>query len=156
VSEYLQFARFPKPNLKRGHIEGVIQSVIESFRPPERIQFIVKLSQATPSVWIDEQLIRQVLDNLTRNAVEAIQGEGTIELQTDVIDRFVVIRVKDSGIGIPADVQAKLFEPFFTTKPHGTGLGLATSQQIMFEHNGHLLVESQAGKGATFSLLLPI
>jgi signal transduction histidine kinase len=156
VSEYLQFARFPKPNLKRGQIEGVIRSVIQSFRPPDRIRFSVKLAESTPPVWLDEQLVRQVLDNLTRNAVEAIPAAGTIELQTDVIDRFVVIRVQDSGMGIPTDVQSKLFEPFFTTKPHGTGLGLATSQQIMFEHNGHLLVESQAGKGTTFSLLLPL
>ena len=59
-------------------------------------------------------------------------------------------------LGFPTDVQSKLFEPFFTTKSHGTGLGLATSQQIMFEHNGHLLVESQPGKGTTFSLLLPL
>jgi signal transduction histidine kinase len=116
----------------------------------------VKLAESTPPVWLDEQLIRQVLDNLTRNAVEAIPADGTIELQTDVIDRFLVVRVHDSGVGIPTGVQAKLFEPFFTTKPHGTGLGLATSQQIMFEHNGHLLVESQTGKGTTFSLLLPI
>jgi signal transduction histidine kinase len=156
VSEYLQFARFPKPSLKRGTIEGVVQSVIESFKPPDRIQFKVRLTETTPTVWLDEQLLRQVLDNLTRNAVEAIQGAGVIELETDEIDRFVVIRVKDSGSGISADVQSRLFEPFFTTKPHGTGLGLATSQQIMFEHNGHLLVESQTGKGSTFSLPLPI
>ena len=156
VSEYLQFARFPKPNLKRGTIDGVIQSVIDGFKPPERIEFKVRLAESTRAVWLDEQLLRQVLDNLTRNAVEAIQATGRIELETDVIERFVVIRVRDSGVGIPADVQAQLFEPFFTTKPNGTGLGLATSQQIMFEHNGHLLVESQAGKGATFSLLLPL
>jgi signal transduction histidine kinase len=156
VNEYLQFARFPKPNLKPGRVEDVIRSVVESFKPPDRIHFSVSLAPTTPTVWLDPQLLRQVIDNLTRNAVEAITGTGTIELQTDVIDRFVVIRVHDSGVGIPADVQAQLFEPFFTTKPHGTGLGLATSQQIMFEHNGHLLVESQAGKGTTFSLLLPL
>ena len=156
VSEYLQFARFPKPNLKRGQVEGAVQNVVQSFKAPERIRFSVRLAESTPSVWLDEQLIRQVLDNLIRNAVEAIPADGTIELQTDVIDRFVVVRVHDSGVGIPPKVQAKLFEPFFTTKPHGTGLGLVTSQQIMFEHNGHLLVESQTGKGTTFSLLLPI
>jgi signal transduction histidine kinase len=156
VSEYLQFARFPKPNLKKGRIETVVQSVIDSFRPPPHVQFKVRQIDTTPAVWLDEQLLRQVLDNLTRNAVEAIDTEGVIELETDVIDRFVVIRVRDSGVGIPTEVQSKLFEPFFTTKPHGTGLGLATSQQVMFEHNGHLLVESQPGKGSTFSLLLPI
>ena len=156
VNEYLQFARFPKASLKRGQIEGVIQSLVESFRPPSRIVFTVRQAKSTPTVWLDDQLLRQVLDNLTRNAVEAIQNNGTVDIETDVIDRFVVVRVKDSGVGIPEDVQEKLFEPFFTTKVHGTGLGLATSQQIMFEHNGQLLVESQPGKGTTFSLLLPI
>src|SRR5262245_10672274 len=156
VNEYLQFSRFPKPQLKRGNIETVIRSVVESFKPPARIRFRVRQAESTPDVWLDEQLLRQVLDNLTRNAVEAIDKEGSIEIETDVLDRFVVIRVRDSGVGISAEAQSKLFEPFFTTKPHGTGLGLATSQQIMFEHNGHLLLESQPGQGTTFSLLLPI
>jgi signal transduction histidine kinase len=156
VSEYLQFSRFPKPHLKRGRVETVIQGLASGFRPPQNIRFNVQTAPTTPEVWLDEGLLRQVLDNLMRNAVEAISGEGSIELETDVLDRFVVIRVKDNGAGIPSDVQAKLFEPFFTTKAHGTGLGLATSQQIIFEHNGHLLVESQPGKGATFSILLPI
>ena len=71
-------------------------------------------------------------------------------------DRFLVIRVKDNGRGIPPEVQAKLFEPFFTTKAHGTGLGLATSQQIIFEHNGRLVVESQPQKGSVFTILLPL
>lgn len=156
VNEYLQFSRFPKPQLKRGRIEAVIQSVKESFKPPSRIRFSVREAETTPPVWLDEQLLRQVIDNLTRNAVEAIANEGSIEIETEVLDRFVAIRVRDSGVGISAEAQSKLFEPFFTTKPHGTGLGLATSQQIMFEHNGHLLVESQPGQGTTFSLLLPI
>jgi signal transduction histidine kinase len=107
-------------------------------------------------VWFDERLLRQVLENLTRNAAEAIEGEGVVRIETDVIDKFFVIRVKDTGRGIPPEIQTKLFEPFFTTKAHGTGLGLATSQQIIFEHNGHLLVESQPGKGSTFTTLLPL
>ena len=127
-----------------------------SFRPPQNITLKLRLTSQSPGVWLDEGLLRQVLDNLMRNAVEAITGEGSIELETEVLDRFAVIRVKDSGPGIPEDLQPKLFEPFFTTKAHGTGLGLATSPQIIFEHNGHLLVESQPGKGATFSILLPI
>jgi signal transduction histidine kinase len=155
VGEYLQFARFPKSNLKHGEIKGVIQSVSDSFKPPARIRFSIRQA-VTPPIWFDEVLLRQVLDNLLRNAVEAISGEGTIELETEAIDQLLIIRVRDSGAGIPADVQARLFEPFFTTKARGTGLGLATSQQICFEHNGHLLVESQPGKGSTFSILLPI
>jgi signal transduction histidine kinase len=134
----------------------VIRQVGAAFKPPSRIEFRATLAANMPQVWIDEGLLRQVLDNLIRNAVEAIEGTGTIELDTDVIDRFFVIRVKDTGVGIPQEAREKLFEPFFTTKPHGTGLGLATSQQIIFEHNGHLLVDSQPGKGSTFSIMLPL
>jgi signal transduction histidine kinase len=156
VSEYLQFSRFPKPNLKRGQVENVIRDVRETFRPPGRVKFSVHQPTTTPSVWLDGKLLKQVIDNLTRNALESIPGDGSIDIETEVIDRFVVIRVRDSGSGISAEAQKRLFEPFFTTKPHGTGLGLATSQQIIFEHNGHLLVESHEGKGSTFSILLPI
>lgn len=156
VGEYLQFARFPKPHLKRGRVDGVIQELVHSLKPPAGIQVELELMPNSPEIWLDERLLRQALENLARNGAEAIEGEGTLKIETDVIERFLVIRVKDTGRGIPADVQPKLFEPFFTTKPHGTGLGLATSQQIIFEHNGHLLVDSQPGKGSTFTTLLPL
>jgi signal transduction histidine kinase len=156
VSEYLQFSRFPKPQLKYGHVEGMIQELATGFKPPERISLRFRYAESTPKVWRDEALLRQVLDNLVRNAVEAISGNGVVEIETAVDAQHLVIRVKDSGSGISSESQAKLFEPFYTTKPHGTGLGLATSQQIVFEHNGHLTVESQPGKGSTFSILLPI
>jgi signal transduction histidine kinase len=156
ISEYLQFARFPKPHLKRGRIDNVLQGLATGFKPPRDITFTVNKSEPTPEIWLDEGLVRQVIDNLLRNAVEAIEGKGSIAVETDVLDRFLVIRVRDDGAGIPPEAQAKLFEPFFTTKPQGTGLGLATSQQIIFEHNGHLLVESQPGKGSIFSILLPL
>src|SRR5437867_7185533 len=156
VSEYLQFSRFPKPQLKRGRVEGVIRELVETFKVPAKVRVEMQLMPSAPEVWIDERLFRQVLENLVRNGSEAIEGEGVVQIETDVIDRFFVTRVKDTGRGIPPEIHAKLFEPFFTTKAHGTGLGLATSQQIMFEHNGHLVVESQAGKGSTFSILLPL
>jgi signal transduction histidine kinase len=134
----------------------MLRELASSFKAPERISLRFRFAESTPKVWLDEALLRQVLDNLIRNAVEAITGNGVVEIETDVVDHNIVIRVKDSGSGISSDSQAKLFEPFYTTKPQGTGLGLATSQQIVFEHNGHLVVESQPGKGSTFSILLPI
>jgi PAS domain S-box-containing protein len=156
VGEYLQFSRFPKPHLKRGRVDSVIQDLVDNYKTPARIKVEISLVPSSPEVWLDESLLRQVLENLVRNAVEAIEGDGVIQIETEVIDRFLLIRVKDNGPGIAPEIQAKLFEPFFTTKAHGTGLGLATSQQIIFEHNGHLLVESQPGKGSTFTTLLPL
>ena len=156
VGEYLQFSRFPKPQLKRGFVDNVIRDLVENFKAPANIRIETKLMPAVAEVWLDERLLRQVIENLVRNGVEAIQGDGVVQIETDMIERFFVIRVKDTGQGIPPEIHSKLFEPFFTTKAHGTGLGLATSQQIIFEHNGHLVVESQAGKGSTFSILLPL
>jgi signal transduction histidine kinase len=156
VSEYLQFSRFPKPQLKRGRVDSVLRDLTESFKAPESVKVDISIAPSSPEIWLDERLLRQVLENLMRNGAEAIDGAGALSVETDVVDRFFVIRVKDSGHGIPAEIQARLFEPFFTTKATGTGLGLATSQQIVFEHNGHLVVESQPGKGSTFSILLPI
>jgi signal transduction histidine kinase len=156
VSEYLQFSRFPKPQLKRGRIDGVIEDLVRHVKLPPNVRIETELMAASPEVSIDEALLRQVLDNLVRNGVEAIQGPGVIRIETEVIDRFLVIRVRDSGSGISADAQSRLFQPFFTTKPHGTGLGLATSQQIIFEHNGHLTADSQEGKGATFTTFIPL
>jgi signal transduction histidine kinase len=155
ISEYLQFARFPKPHLKRGRIDKVLEE-IKAFKAPRNVAFHVYQPEATPEIWLDEGLLRQVIDNLIRNAVESIEGEGSITVETDILDRFLVIRVRDTGVGVPPEALPKLFEPFFTTKPQGTGLGLATSQQIIFEHNGHLVVESQPAKGSTFSILLPL
>ncbi len=159
VSEYLQFSRFPKPHLTRGRADNVIREFAGNYKLPGNVKLAIQpvpAASSMPEVWLDERLLRQVLENLVRNGAEAIEGEGVVTIETDVVDRFFVIRVKDTGKGIPPEIQARLFEPFFTTKAHGTGLGLATSQQIIFEHNGHLVVESQAGKGTTFSILLPL
>jgi len=156
VSEYLQFSRFPKPHLKRGRVDEVIRELAQNFKAPDSVKIETSLTPSSPEVWLDERLLRQVLENLLRNGAEAIKGAGLLRIETDLVDRFLVIRVKDSGHGIPPEIQARLFEPFFTTKANGTGLGLATSQQIIFEHNGHLVVDSQPNKGSTFSILLPL
>jgi signal transduction histidine kinase len=156
VSEYLQFSRFPKPHLKRGQVDEVIRELVRTFKAPDYVKIEMSLTPLSPEVWLDDRLLRQVLENLLRNGTEAIEGAGSVRIETDVVDRFLVIRIKDTGRGIPAEIQPRLFEPFFTTKAQGTGLGLATSQQIIFEHNGHLVVESQPGKGSTFSILLPL
>jgi two-component system, NtrC family, sensor histidine kinase AtoS len=156
VGEYLQFSRFPKAHLSRGKVDVVIHDLSETLKLKPSVKLEVSLMADSPEVWLDDRLLGQALHNLIRNAVEAIEGPGTIRIESDVTDRFLVIRVHDTGCGISTEVQRQLFEPFFTTKPQGSGLGLATAQQIIFEHNGHLLVESEAGKGSTFSLLLPL
>jgi CheY-like chemotaxis protein len=108
-----------------------------------------------------------VVDNIVINAQQAMPQGGAItitarntmlkesQVATLVAGRYIRVSVKDSGIGIPADILPRIFDPFFTTKQKGSGLGLATSFSIMTRHNGHIDVESAPGKGATFHLYLP-
>jgi signal transduction histidine kinase len=109
--------------------------------------------------------INQVFLNLITNAVHAMPapGErtqpGVITLRTSMADgKTVRVDVQDNGKGIPADVLPKIFDPFFTTKPvgQGTGLGLSISYKIVEEHGGRIMVSTQEGQGATFSVLLPL
>lgn len=117
-------------------------------------------------VAVDSDRIKQVFINLIVNAIEASGTGGWVRLrlkrsveQVDAEGRrktFVVADVYDNGGGIPNDQIARIFDPFFTTKPSGTGLGLALSSRIAEEHDGLVRVESEEGKGSTFSLLLPL
>jgi signal transduction histidine kinase len=102
--------------------------------------------------------------NLLLNGVEAININGTLAVTTELLPgdegqlpkRWMRIRVSDSGGGIAQENMGRLFEPFFTTKQNGTGLGLAVTRRIIEEHNGTIQVESQAGKGTTFTVTLPM
>src|SRR5439155_12898310 len=103
----------------------------------------------------DEHQLRQALLNLMRNAVEAMSGGGRLALAMASDGKLVTLRISDSGQGIAADHLDKIFDPFFSTKEHGTGLGLALTQQIVVEHGGSIDVQSAPGKGTTFTVRLP-
>jgi signal transduction histidine kinase len=108
-------------------------------------------------VTCDETLIRQTFLNLLINAVEALtdsSGKLTV-LVEDAQRGHLRVTVEDTGRGIPNDQLAKIFLPFFTTKTHGTGLGLALVQKIIFAHNGRIEVQSNEGKGTRFAITLP-
>lgn len=104
------------------------------------------------------QQISQVVMNLLVNAAHSISDKGVITLTTRQVDDFVEISVSDTGCGIAPENLNKIFEPFFTTKEagKGTGLGLAISQDIVRKHGGELLVESEPGRGTTFTVTLPV
>src|SRR5262249_48792850 len=85
VSEYLQFSRFPKPHLKRGQVDNVIRELVGTFKVPNGIKVEMSLVAPSPQVWLDESLLRQVLENLLRNGVEAIKGAGSVAIETDVV-----------------------------------------------------------------------
>jgi len=111
-----------------------------------------------PAVWCNAPQINQVFMNLLANAFDAIEGDGEVWLETMVSDGKAKTVIRDSGKGIPKEIQSRIFEPFFTTKEvgKGTGLGLSIAYGIIKEHQGEIQVESQEGKGTTFKIILPL
>src|SRR6185436_7538433 len=105
------------------------------------------------------QQIEQVLVNLLVNAAQAVgTGRGDVFLEGRREGREAILRVRDTGSGIPPEHRSRLFEPFFTTKPvgKGTGLGLHVAYKIVKAHGGQIDVSSELGKGSSFSVLLPL
>ena len=120
----------------------------------------LQISGALPNIKIDRIQIEQVLLNLIRNALEAMAATPPAERRLTItaaqVDGEAVIRIADTGPGLPLAIAERLFQPYQTTKPQGMGLGLAVSRAILQAHGGRLWPESTKQKGTTFCLSLPL
>ncbi|MGD9162399.1 MAG: ATP-binding protein, partial [Desulfobacteraceae bacterium] len=119
---------------------------------------VVKELNEIPAIECYPQLLNQVFMNLIVNASQAIEDKGTIRIKTNRYNNHIKISISDTGIGIPKDNLTKIFDPFFTTKDvgKGTGLGLHVCYNIVNKHHGTINVDSEAGKGTTFTINLPV
>lgn len=152
-------------------IDAIEETIVTSF--PDSIRCTKSISPNLPPLLADQTQLHQVLLNLCVNARDAMPGGGTIDIGAELfnVDRnfvlrnpeaeegpHIVIRVEDTGPGIPPDIIDRIFDPFFTTKDigKGTGLGLSTSMSIVKYHGGFMRVYSDPGKGAKFVVYLPV
>lgn len=166
VKDMKTFARVDQAEFKHIDIHETIDAGLNILRSELRRKAeVVKEYGELPPVGCFPQKISQVFMNLLMNAVQAIEEKGTITVATRYAetgrradDRYVEIRITDTGKGIPKDNLSKIFDPFFTTKPvgQGTGLGLSIAYDIIKAHGGNILVESGEGKGTTFLVRLPV
>jgi two-component system NtrC family sensor kinase len=123
------------------------------------IRFEMNLEEGLPQVRSDKVQVEQIFLNIIKNAVDAVEEGGLVQVATGTKDKNTVqIVIRDNGPGIPKDQLKRIFEPFFTTKERGkgTGLGLFVSYGIMKKLGGTILVESELGKGTTFTVDLPV
>ena len=119
---------------------------------------VIKNLGDIPPIMCNLGQLNQVFMNLLLNAAQAIEEKGTIMIETLSSGSQVIIRISDTGCGVPEEDLDQLFQPFFTTKPagEGTGLGLAISYGIIEKHGGTIHIESEVGKGTTFEIRLPV
>jgi signal transduction histidine kinase len=119
---------------------------------------IVKQYSNLPKIKCYPQRVNQIITNLIINAAQAIEKTGTITIKTYIENNFCVIKISDTGEGIPDNVKDKIFDPFFSTKPvgKGTGLGLHVVYDLVKKHDGKIKLDSQEGKGTSFFIYLPL
>jgi signal transduction histidine kinase len=168
INDLLSFARPSKPNVAPENINDVVDNIariLEAQAKEKGVVIVRDFATEVPKAWIDREQMKQVFMNLILNAIQAMDGEGSITISSREVTRrgtapagqFVQVEVRDTGVGIPDDNLEHIFDPFFTSgKEEGSGLGLAVSHQIVEEHGGFLTVESKVGQGTGFFVHLPV
>jgi signal transduction histidine kinase len=164
VQNFLEFSRPPKLAMQRISPSAVVDTVLQLLSHRlKSYEVSVKTvrRELLPPVDADPDQLKEVLVNLIINACEAMAKGGTITIEELAAfkpgdRREVVVRISDSGPGIPAGLHDKVFEPFFTTKEEGTGLGLSIAKRIINEHEGRLEIADTHGGGTTFIMTLPV
>lgn len=145
-------------------LEAVLKNVIETMRPhiTERQQkFSVESPKKLPQVFGNALRLRQALSNLLDNAIKYTPEGGTVTLVANTTDEYVILQIRDTGVGIPIADQPHIFEHFYRAESvleshHGTGLGLAIVKSIIDAHEGRIWVESKLNEGSTFTVMLPV
>ncbi|MDW8518335.1 sensor histidine kinase [Priestia flexa] len=155
VEEMLMLAKPRAPVMKAKRIDYVLEEII-SFITANNQAFTIQVEMEKAMVWIDDKQIKQVVHNLLRNSIEAMGGAGRMEITGMVKRNQYCIYLKDSGTGIPEEVQKSIFYPFTTSKENGTGLGLTIVKTILQNHGGDIELVETSEKGTTFMMTLPI
>ena len=159
VKGLMDFARPSSLDLKQQPIAPVLQAVLslmEANLAHHKIQLVLNLSLETPEIQFDSDKLKQAFMNVVLNAMEAMPQGGVLQVSTFTENESVCIKVKDTGVGIPAEDLEHLFEPFFTRKTRGTGLGLANVKRILKEHGGRVEIDSTPDEGTEVLLRLPV
>lgn len=159
VSDLRDFSRSEKQEIKLTNLNEEIEKTVNILA--NELKYKAELEKDfgdIPKIECDPVRLNQVFINILINSIQAIEDRGKIKIKTWKVNESILIQFSDSGIGISPENIGKIFDAFYTTKDpgKGTGLGLAVSYKIIQEHNGIINVESEVGKGTTFTIQLPV
>jgi signal transduction histidine kinase len=160
VSEFSRFARMPGPERRPLDLNEIVASALALYQGAVRV--VRELAPTLPPLAADRDQLTQVVLNLLENARDAVssrgseQSVGRITVRTAAREGAVELVVEDNGPGFDLTQKERLFQPYFTTKESGTGLGLAIVRRIVTDHGGRVSAESEPGRGARFTVVLPL
>jgi nitrogen fixation/metabolism regulation signal transduction histidine kinase len=165
VNAFSEYARAPDMHFSRFDLNQLITEVVDLYRvQASGAEMKLQLNPRLPLISADRMRIRQILNNLVTNSLEALEGKAgaCIEIETQLADdaqkqgASVSIVVTDNGPGFQRDLIGTVFDPYVTSKPKGTGLGLAIVKKIVEEHGGRIEADNQRSGGARVRILLPL
>jgi two-component system nitrogen regulation sensor histidine kinase NtrY len=158
VDEFSRFEKMPEIHKSPTILAGIIDEVVNLYRDYKGLSVKVLLPEDMPRIDMDGEQFKRVLINLFENAIQAMHGEGAIEVTVHLNESSnrVFMDVADDGPGIREEDKERLFLPYFSTKKEGTGLGLAIAHRIVREHMGYLRVGDNEPRGTVFTIEMPI
>jgi len=162
--EYLQtltenYSRLrPRIQMEKLSLNQVVRNLLQHYQgfPEQHVEFQVTLTEKEPMIMADRVQLRRALENILRNALDAISSDGTIRMTTSQRNGHAIWSCRDTGPGIPKEIQSRLFRSPVTTKTNGTGLGLANTKRIVEDFDGRISVESSPGNGTEVTITLPL
>ena len=156
LEDLRDLTRNTDPNKEEVILSDFISDTIQGYNTNNLISFKVNIDDNLETANFDPVKIRRVIDNLVKNSVEAIDETGEIVISTCCEDECLILKISDTGRGIPEESLGNIFQPFMTTKSKGLGLGLAYCKQAVEAHKGEITVESKLNKGTKFTIKLPL
>ncbi len=159
VQTLIDFNRPVELRLKTADLRRILEDVIQLAAPEAEqngVSIVTQLGTEPLPVLVDYDLVKQALDNVVLNGVQAMAAGGTLRITARRDEKAAIAEIRDAGPGIPAEIRDKIFNLYFTTKKTGSGIGLAMSYRVLQMHHGSLDFETQLGSGTTFRLCLPL
>jgi two-component system, NtrC family, sensor kinase len=159
IRELVDFSRPASSKVSRVRVAEVVEEALgiaKYYQRTKQRSITTDIPADLPTLVVMRDYLIQVVLNLVHNAIDATEDQGRIHVEAHVEDDSLVLSVEDDGRGISLADRCRLFQPFFTTKPHGTGLGLFVSRQILEDMSGRLTYRSEPGQGSTFIVGLPL
>lgn len=159
ISDFLTLAQNKREQRFSYSLNDVIQEMVPLLQADANLRgqtLIIELCDNLPQFQINESEIKQLLLNISRNGMEAMQQDGVLAIKTMLGHRQIILSISDTGLGIPDELKQKIFEPFYSSKRMGTGLGLPLCANIVQRHNGNIYVLNNEERGTIFQIVFPL